>query len=259
MEWIEKMTAKSSRIASTPYFIRDGYHINKRAKKTPYLCSEDDASYFQVDVYRFAKVLIVEKNIRSVLDIGCGFGNKLQKFIMPVCKDITGIDSQYCIDHCKRTHQFGTWIVDDIENSHVHLPRVFDLILCADVIEHLLEPNNLLDYIRRCSDSRTLIVLSTPERDKVAGGRTMGPPVNPAHVREWNASEFHNYVEWAGFEIIDHHLVRGNKLKISRLVRDSLGFLFRGRPLDAAYRVLSEFSKSTQVVLCRIIQTGHRS
>lgn len=259
MEGIEKMTAKSSRIAPRPNFIRDGYHANKKAKETPYLGSEDDASYFQVDVYRFAKILIVEKNIRSVLDIGCGFGNKLREFIMPVCKDITGIDSEYCIDHCKRTHQFGTWIVDDIENSHLHLHRTFDLILCADVIEHLLEPNNLLDYIRLCSDSRTLIILSTPERDKVAGGRTMGPPANPAHVREWNASEFHDYVEYAGFEIMDHRLVRSHKPKIFRLVRDSLGFLFRGRPLMAAHRVLSEFSKSTQVVLCRIIQTGHRS
>jgi hypothetical protein len=40
---------------------------------------------------------------------------------------------------------------------------------------------------------RTLII-STPERDAVAGKRDYGPPRNTSHYREWNAQEFKSYM-----------------------------------------------------------------
>jgi hypothetical protein len=67
-----------------------------------------------------------------------------------------------------------------------------DLLICADVIEHIKDPDNLLKFITRANVK--IILLSTPERTAVAGKYDFGPPENPAHYREWNLEEFKNYI-----------------------------------------------------------------
>jgi hypothetical protein len=70
-----------------------------------------------------------------------------------------------------------------------------DLVICADVIEHLDNPDDLLDFIDDI-DFR-LLIISTPERDGQAGKNDFGPPENTSHYREWNAVEFKNYLrQW---------------------------------------------------------------
>ena len=63
-------------------------------------------------------------------------------------------------------------------------------IICADVIEHLLKPEILLDLLADCVDLGAGLVLSSPERDLTHGKGHMGMPPNPCHVREWNEAEF---------------------------------------------------------------------
>ncbi len=66
------------------------------------------------------------------------------------------------------------------------------MVVCADVIEHLPNPDDLLDFISDINFK--ILVISTPERDAVAGRNDFGPPENTAHYREWNAVEFKNYL-----------------------------------------------------------------
>ena len=179
------------------YFIKRGYKLNldQEGKAIPYLdCIEDSKSY-QVAVYKFARKLIKEKKLKNILDIGCGYGLKLKKFILPVCQDIVGIDQQHAISFCKENYKFGMWCVDNIENPKLKLKRKFDLIISSDVIEHLVDPDKLLEYIKRFCYKNTIIILSSPERDIVRGKYSFGPPENKAHVREWNKREFYNYIK----------------------------------------------------------------
>jgi 2-polyprenyl-3-methyl-5-hydroxy-6-metoxy-1,4-benzoquinol methylase len=111
---------------------------------------------------------------------------KLKKLIQPICQDITGIDEPQTIAWCKQHHDFGNWYVDNLEDPKVDLARTFDLIILADVIEHLVKPNKILAVIKRFAFRDTLILVSTPERDVVRGKKDMGPPQNPLHAREWN-------------------------------------------------------------------------
>ena len=203
-------------------------NVDLSGKAIPYLDSVEMASVYQYSVYMYAKDLMMEHGLLNILDIGCGTGVKLAEIIYPVCQDVTGIDTKHCIDICKKQHHFGEWVADDIENPSLNLGKKFDLIIASDVIEHLIYPDLLLTYIKRCANEDTWIVISTPERDLVRGKRHFGPAPNKAHVREWNKAEFYGYIDASGFEILDHFLADSKKNVTDR---------------------------PTQVVLCRIKKT----
>lgn len=79
------------------------------------------------------------------------------------------------------------------------------MIICADVIEHLLDPDELLRWLSSIPFKK--IVFSTPDRsflvNELRSSCEMGPPHNPHHVREWNFQEFERYIiQW--FHIDQH-------------------------------------------------------
>jgi len=187
------------------YFIKPGYRCNERP--APYPDTEEDSATYQVDVYRYAADVAAARHARNLIDVGCGYGLKLARFLAPLGVDIVGIDSAHAIEFCRREHRFGSWYVDDLEAPKLRLERRFDLVISSDVIEHLIDPDNLLRYIRGVSHASTVIVLSTPERDLRRGSESMGPPQNPAHVREWNQAELAGYLGDRGFRVLEHRIV----------------------------------------------------
>jgi len=187
------------------YFTKLGYKTH--AKPVPYNDNEEDSLTYQLDVYRYAAEYLTKGDSQSVLDIGCGYGLKLKEFILPLTDNISGIDENHAISFCKKEYEFGTWMTMNIEDSEPADIGKFDLIISADVVEHLVDPDFLLDLIRNASTSKTHIVISTPERDLRRGKDTMGPPENSAHIREWNKEEFAQYITDRGFEILDHAIM----------------------------------------------------
>jgi hypothetical protein len=76
-----------------------------------------------------------------------------------------------------------------------------DLVICADVIEHVLDPDELIEFLKGIRPQ--FLILSTPDRDLMYGGRHWGPPTNETHIREWNFDEFHRYIG-KHFNILNH-------------------------------------------------------
>ncbi|CAD7839925.1 MAG: hypothetical protein [Olavius algarvensis Delta 4 endosymbiont] len=191
------------------YALKEGYQTNRvlNERATEYKDDEHNSASFQVNVYKYARKIIVQNGISKALDIGCGFGMKLKKFISPVCKDIVGIDREHAIDYCKSEHGFGRWLIDDIENPNRKLSEQFELIIVSDVIEHLDKPDKLFEYVIPYCNADTQIIFSTPERDRMRGKNHFGPPPNAQHVREWNYSEFKEYMQSMDANIIKHFLV----------------------------------------------------
>lgn len=197
------------------YFIKLGYksqdanrtHVS--GKSPNYLSSHSIRmkKFYQYQVYLFAKNLIKKQGLKSVIDLGCGLGTKLEKLIFPVCQDVYGIDSESAIQYCQSHYNFGKFYVDNLEQPRLELNAIFDLVICADVIEHLLNPDNLLKFIHKISGPNTYIVFSTPERDKERGINHNGPPPNPEHVREWNMEEFRKYISNSGFNIVEQKII----------------------------------------------------
>lgn len=221
------------------YFIKKGYQCNldSQGRAIPYVEDKYCSSSYQVKVYTFAKRVIKNHKLKSVLDVGCGFGLKLKQIIHPVCENIVGIDTSHAINFCRQEHHFGKWLEDDIENPSLNLNKRFDLIISSDVVEHLENPDKLLAYIKNYSHNNTHVIISTPERDITRGKNSLGPPANLAHVREWNISEFREYISSRGFKIIKHFLVRESGQTLIEIIKKLLLF----RPL-----------KKCQVIYCKI-------
>ena len=195
---------------SDNYCIKQEYQIASRA-----FVSEEDLNYdwtegrirmngfYQFYVYKYAHGLIRSNKLKNVLDVGCGPGLKLMEMLHPICKQTVGIDRKDAIDICINRYPEGEFYVDNFDTPSLDLPRKFDLIICADVIEHVIDPDNLIRYIKSYAHPESYIILSTPERDRLRGPECTSSP-KPEHIREWNKEEFIHYLQSRGLSIIQH-------------------------------------------------------
>jgi len=235
---VKNNIASSKRENVDNYFIKKGYKINQSSINgaKEYQDYEQSSAKFQLRVYRYAAKVVKKYKIESVLDIGCGHGYKLRKYLSPLCSDIVGIDKNHSIDYCRKMYDFGNWYPDDIEDTKIALDRKFGMIISSDVIEHLSDPDCLLDYIKRYSSDKTWIIISTPERDRLSNVNMNGPPINPYHVREWNRLEFSAYLSNRGFEIMQHRMAGDYQLNFYQVLKKI---------------ALGRYVKTIQVLVCR--------
>jgi 2-polyprenyl-3-methyl-5-hydroxy-6-metoxy-1,4-benzoquinol methylase len=204
------------------YFIKEGY-IHKTVAPTAVAEGSqywtdyrlDSSKYYQFHVYDFAKNLILNKTLTSCVDVGCGSGYKLAHIVAPVCKRCVGIDQPFIVKRCKEVYPAIEWISDDFENPHNVAGEKFDVIISADVIEHLLDPDILLNYLKSLSHPNSTVIISTPERDIMHGVSNIEAK-NKEHIREWNQGEFKQYLESKGFIVDQIKLLPGLKFHLHR-------------------------------------------
>ena len=100
------------------------------------------------------------------------------------------------------------------------------------MIEHLVDPDKLLIAIHTATGPESLILISTPERDRLRGKDCLSSP-KAAHVREWNFAEFAAYLKSRGLTILEHRLVPPLSFNGSREFFTQWYSQFRaGRPFD---------------------------
>ena len=175
------------------FYIKTGYRI--REQPDYFIDEETDEEnqlIWQPEIYAFVAYLARTLNCTHLIDIGCGRATKLVEYHPEF--EIIGIDYESNIQYCKKNYSFGTWLDWNLEQSEF-IPLTTDVvknavIICADVIEHLVDPNRLLDNLCHLLNKAPVAIISTPDRDLVHGQEHMGPPLNPHHVREWNRNEF---------------------------------------------------------------------
>ena len=202
------------------YCIRAGY--KPRTEAVTYVADPREywnrtrvrtSAIYQYHVYRRVAELLAEMPQRSFADVGCGYPFKVKQLISPLTDEITLFD-QPSMETMIATHFPGMrFIALNLEIAGDAPEAKYDCIVCADVIEHLLNPDSLLTLIRSLAKPESVIVLSTPERDIVRGPDCMASP-KAEHVREWNSQEFAEYVGQSGFKVLEHSLVPSRKLTL---------------------------------------------
>lgn len=173
------------------YCIKDGYKPRLRNRFFDDTPLKDE---WQKEVYEKARAVADLHRLRSILDIGTGSGFKLLKHFAD--KETVGIDLPRTVAWLKQTYPHRNWS-DSLEPG-----ACFDLVICADVIEHVVDPDQILDLIQRCNPQFS--VISTPDRSLLTRGHD-GPPGNKAHVREWTFDEFALYIE-RRLKIVEHFI-----------------------------------------------------
>ncbi len=161
---------------------------------------------WQHHVYAWAAELIRRHGLASVLDVGCGPCVKLIDHIAPLVRDIVGIDQPSALAAARACGAAFELQRVDLEYPRLAGGRTFDLIICADVIEHLADPDPAIDLIRGLTDSRTLVLISTPERPRERGRDCMASN-KPEHVREWSREEFAAFLSSRGLRPVAHRLL----------------------------------------------------
>jgi SAM-dependent methyltransferase len=115
----------------------------------------------------FLNNFVKEKNIKSVIEFGCGDGNQLRLAIYPqyVGFDISPIALSICRDIFQNDSTKSFKLMSDYNNE------LSELTLSLDVIYHLVEDEVFRSYMRRLfeSSSRFVIIYSsnTDEQDEI--------------------------------------------------------------------------------------------
>ena len=138
----------------------------------------------QREVYEYARAIASDQGCRRIFDVGCGSGAKLIHWFPQSEFEVIGVELAPTLAYLRKTYPERRWISPDQEAPSV------DFVICADVIEHFSDPDQLLDYIARTGAK--WIVISTPDRDSL--DNYSGPPRNPCHAREWSMPEFRAYI-----------------------------------------------------------------
>jgi 2-polyprenyl-3-methyl-5-hydroxy-6-metoxy-1,4-benzoquinol methylase len=195
--------------AAIDYCLPNSYRANLSDQSVPvaaYTAPPPNFEY-QGAVYRYAARLARNHGLRRILDVGCGSGLKILTYLAGADREITGLDDKVCIDHCRATHATGRWLVENFDRDAKVIDEKFDLIICADVIEHVVYPERLVAKIVAYAHPETHIVLSTPDRLRLDEPRPLGPPANPLHVREWTLPELARFISAQGITIVAHRYV----------------------------------------------------
>ncbi|NUR03781.1 MAG: methyltransferase domain-containing protein [Streptomyces sp.] len=200
-------------IAPQHFGLPAGYRQRSRPE---YFDDVDDGVTWQPDVYPYAADLARKQGRDSIIDVGCGRAAKLAALAAAEPTwNFTGVDFGPNIHWCSANHPFGRWIEADLETrSELAIPSdefARSVIVCCDVLEHLVRPDNALALMSAMARAGSChIVLSTPAREHRAGADYIGEPRNPAHIREWTSREFAAFLAAQSLEILDHQLTRSD-------------------------------------------------
>lgn len=166
------------------FCIRAGYHSAHQVEPFDDRLNQDE---WQRSVYESALSVLNEMKGRSVIDLGCGSAYKLMALFGGF--NTIGIELAETCNWLQEKYPDKKWLAfEQVEPSQLQT----DLIICSDVIEHVKNPDELMDFLKKIKFNS--LVISTPERTSVRGIKDFGPPENPSHYREWNRQEFKDYV-----------------------------------------------------------------
>lgn len=205
---------------SEQYCIKKGYQPNTRVMTF----EGDETGTFwdpsriernavcQYYVYEKSLKLFKKYGYSTLLDVGCGPALKTRQLFVSCCETITLIDQPSVAGIVGKILPRSEFIPANLESIDCVLPRKYDLIICSDVLEHLLNPDNCMRFVRHHLAPKGLLLLSTPERDYLRGTHCNYSP-KPEHIREWNRAEFKNYAERHGFQVRAQLLLPPLKLR----------------------------------------------
>lgn len=158
-------------------------------------------------VREIAKVLLGDSRCK-VLDVGCGDGSLLEPFCES--QQCYGVDISEPQLKKARTKGIRTWRID-LESERLPFANdFFDLVICSETIEHLLDADNLLQEIHRILRLGGIFILTFPNVNQPVSWLMQIlfdlPPRFSArykspHVRDYTLRIIKNILVNFGFEV----------------------------------------------------------
>lgn len=96
-----------------------------------------------------------------ILDVGCGSGSNAAWYREHGGRELVGIEVD--VESAdKASLVFDRILHGRVETAMADLDGTFDLIVCADVLEHLVDPWTVVRELRRLSRPATILAVSMP-------------------------------------------------------------------------------------------------
>src|SRR5262249_17752973 len=152
---------------------------------------------------------------REVLDYGCGTGFGT-RFLAAEATRVLGLDvAADAVAYARQHHAHPRCRYEHSPELPAEVPAAsFDLIVCFEVIEHLLPQDELLRQFARILRPGGVLLVSTPDPRYTT---TLGE--NPYHVREFTPEEFS--------ALVGRHFAHVQQCAQTPLIGESV------RPVDA--------------------------
>lgn len=153
---------------------------------------------------KYLRSLIEGKRLK-ILDVGCGSGLNSKKLSF-YNHDITGVDISYEAIKKYKKNKFKGYVAD-VTKGLPFKKNTFDIILCSEVIEHVVDTNTFLSELNRVLKKKGQLFLSTPNssfwvyRLFSIFGRTLSEVQHPGHVRFFSKKSLVNSIIECKFKI----------------------------------------------------------
>ena len=139
------------------------------------------------------------------LDLGCGDGRLTAE--LPA-REVVGADvSRVALERARRRAPGLAWVELDPEQPLPFADGAFDLVLCAETLEHVRDVQGLLSEVRRVLRPRGRVALTTPAHGRatglqilVGGFERAFDPLSP-HLRFFTARSLGAVVDGLGFDV----------------------------------------------------------
>ena len=195
------------------YYKNKYYQQQLRTHRAKY--SSDEIEYRRNKLkqkHHIYEGLVSEANIKgkSFLDVGAGEGFAM-KYFKELGSNVLGIDhsSHACMTH--HPELIEDYLIGDVLESLVQLQqrsKRFDLILLDNVLEHMLDPLNVLKITRGLLTRDGILIIEVPndfslfqkyllDKEKISSEFWV---VSPDHINYFNRHGLRKLVESAGFQ-----------------------------------------------------------
>lgn len=147
------------------YYEKKYYQEGRGSYEIAY--SEEEIAYFKLKASLIFQETIKLSHVmagKTLLDIGCGEGWVMDKFFKSGLS-VSGLDfSRFALE------KFHPHLMPFFEQGNVYTllreksqrQNNFDFIICANVLEHVVDPVGLLSIIRKLMHHRSLLILIVP-------------------------------------------------------------------------------------------------
>ncbi len=188
-----------------------GYRFQKVGFGTGRLGSVGDE--YQLKASESSSHRVIERRLRieppsKILDLGCSAG-ALGELLRRQGHHVTGIDARRVGD--VEDHLDHFFLADLDQGIPEEVGSGFDVVIAADILEHVKDPERLLRDVRRCLRSQGLLFASVPNfghwypRFRVAFGRfdyDQRGILDRTHLRFFSRRSFRRIAVASGFRVL---------------------------------------------------------
>jgi SAM-dependent methyltransferase len=138
----------------------------------------------------------------AILDIGCGSGEPIGRYLIEKGSAVTGIDSSSeLIEICKASFPDAAWTVADMRT--LSLPRAFNGLLAWDSFFHLChdDQRQMFPVFKRHAAPNAALMFTSGPSHGVALGTYRGEPLYHASL---DAEEYRALLDCNGFDVVAH-------------------------------------------------------